>query len=303
MNTLKLESQRNFPLTTDALKFMQDAYASLEQLALLAGYTAILSGCTITGHSASDGVVIIGGRLMPFRGGTIQTNVRVVTNVATITVGTGVREQTTYHAEFGTSTNPADNVAWSTLAASRLPTIAELSTKANILTSAVDYLNANKVDKVAGNRLITSDEIDKLDSIAYGANDYVHPSNPAHQIGEIEGLEDAIDKISALELVTEENITPFTGYHMPTSSYYFVLQKFGRVYNLRFRIYKDNPGSPVRLGRISENHRPVIPVSFVIRSSASSDKAWAGSIGSTGFIECSNTDPYTELMGCVTWIE
>ena len=228
MNTLKLESQRNFPLTTDALKFMQDAYASLEQLALLAGYTAILSGCTITGSSASDGVVIIGGRLMPFRGGTIQTNVRVVTNVATITVGTGTREQTTYHAEFGTSTNPADNVAWSTLAASRLPTIAELSTKANILSLAVDSLNANKVDKVSGQRLMTDAEGSKL---------------------------------AGLDLSSRILIPPTQGTSFTDSDCHFTAERYGKVVVLSFRVSRAQALS-TPIGYLPVGYRPVKDILF-----------------------------------------
>lgn len=120
MNTVALTGQRNFPITTDALAFMQSAYGMLENFSKLAGDNYILSGCTVTGASVSSGMVVIGGRLMPFAGGSIQENVKVVTTVTPITVGAGSREQTTFSAEFGTSTNPAENIGWGTLDTNRI---------------------------------------------------------------------------------------------------------------------------------------------------------------------------------------
>lgn len=313
MNTLKLENQRNFPLTTDALKFMQDAYASLEQLALLAGTHAIISGCTVTGQSASDGVVVIHGKLMPMRGGTIQSNVRIVTTTGTVQVGTGVREQTTYHAEFGTSVNPSEMVAWSQLnssraqgtvglksiidnkvdkvAGQRLMTDAEGSKLAGI-DGSINSLLAGKVDKEAGNRLITATEISKLAGIAEGANNYVHPSNPAHQIGEIEGLEPFLQ-------VSEDYVIPFNGFSVPDNSYFFIVRKVGKVATLFFRIRKDNPTVGIRLGRISEAFRPSRSVRFVVFSS---NNMSPGGILSDGFIESGNTETNTTLSGTATWI-
>lgn len=119
MNTLALQNKQNFPLTTDALRFMQDAYSALEQLGKLGGDNYILTGCTVTGSSASAGWMVIGGKLVPFAGGSIQINVRLVTSADTITVGTGTRDETVLTAEFGTSTNPAENVPWATLNANR----------------------------------------------------------------------------------------------------------------------------------------------------------------------------------------
>lgn len=120
MNTVNLNDKRDFPLSTNALKFMQDAYAQLEQLAKLGGDNFILSGCTVTGISASAGWVVIGGKLMPFLSNTIQTTVRVVSDTQIKTVGSGTREETTVWAEFGTSANPAENIPWATLDANRI---------------------------------------------------------------------------------------------------------------------------------------------------------------------------------------
>lgn len=138
MNTLALQNKQNFPLTTDALSFMQDAYSALEQLGKLGGDNYILTGCTVTGSSVSSGWMVIGGKLVPFAGGSIQTNVRLVTTADTITVGTGTRDETVITAEFGTSTNPAENVPWATLNANRPLGLVDVSNR----VKALEPLNA-----------------------------------------------------------------------------------------------------------------------------------------------------------------
>lgn len=115
MNTLTLEGAQDFALTTDALNFMQNSYKALESLALLGGENYILSGCKVTGSSVASGIVVINGKIMPFEGGTIQADVKVVKTTSTVTVGGTSREEITYKAQFGTSLNPSDNVAWSAM--------------------------------------------------------------------------------------------------------------------------------------------------------------------------------------------
>lgn len=112
MNKLTLSGATDFALTTDALAFMQSAYEALEKFGALGGDNYILSGCTVSGSSVTAGWMVLKGKLMPFQGGTIQTNVRIVTTTQSISVDVASREQTTYYAEFGTSANAEDNVAW-----------------------------------------------------------------------------------------------------------------------------------------------------------------------------------------------
>lgn len=143
MKTIQLDNKRDFPLTTNALKYIQEAYGDFEQLAKLGGDNYILSGGVVTGTAASSGWVVIAGRLMPFLGGTIQSNVRVVATSTVITVGRGTREHTVYTAEFGTSANPAENIGWDVLNSSRLSTLLTLKSLASELSSAVSLLNQN----------------------------------------------------------------------------------------------------------------------------------------------------------------
>ena len=137
MNKLVLPAS-DFALTTDALAFMQTAYEMLEKIAALGGDNYILSGCEVTGSSVSAGYMVLDGKVMPFNAGTIQTNVRIISTYTLITVDTATRGQWVYHAEFGTSANPAENVLWTELNNNRLnnikassvakPVVAELGT-------------------------------------------------------------------------------------------------------------------------------------------------------------------------------
>lgn len=115
MNKLTLQGVQDFALTTDALAFMQSAFESFEQFGNLGGENIIVSGCVVTGSSVSSGWMFLKGKLMPFVGGSIQTNVRIVETVQTVTVDVASRQQTTCSAEFGTSSDPEKNVAWSSI--------------------------------------------------------------------------------------------------------------------------------------------------------------------------------------------
>lgn len=130
MNKLTLSGATNFALTTDALAFMQSAYEALEKLGALGGDNYIVSGCEVSGSSVTSGWIFLKGKLMPFTGGTIQTNVRIIKTVSAVNVDIANREQATYHAEFGTSADPDDNVAWADI--KRFPPLTNVYSKDEI---------------------------------------------------------------------------------------------------------------------------------------------------------------------------
>ncbi len=115
MNKLTLENKRDFPLSTNALKFMQNAYLMLEKLAAIGGDNYIVSGCVLTGGSVSAGYMVLNGQLMPFKAGSKTANVQIVETKTTVTVEAATREEVSYHAEFGLSSDPAKNVAWDSI--------------------------------------------------------------------------------------------------------------------------------------------------------------------------------------------
>lgn len=115
MNRVVLENTRDVPLTTDLLAFMQASYSALEKLAAIGGDNFIVSGCTVSGTTATSGWMVLKGKLVPFTGGSIQTNVRIITTENVYPVGAGSETEIVYIAEFGTSASPEDNVAWSSI--------------------------------------------------------------------------------------------------------------------------------------------------------------------------------------------
>ncbi len=115
MNSVILDNTRDVPVTTDMLAYMQAAYTALEKLCGIGGDNYILSGCTVTGTSASSGWMVLNGLLMPFAGGSIQSNVRIVRTETVYPVSDWSETEISYRAEFGTSTVPAENVGWGTI--------------------------------------------------------------------------------------------------------------------------------------------------------------------------------------------
>ena len=72
MDRLIFNQTGGFPLTTDILNALQNAYNVFNAMSTMAGSVAILSGCEVRGNSVTDGVVAIDGEVFPFKGGLIS---------------------------------------------------------------------------------------------------------------------------------------------------------------------------------------------------------------------------------------
>ncbi len=83
MNTINFDQTGGFPLETETLKKMQTAFLSLQQLGFLAGDKAIVSGCTTSGSSTTDGYIFLNGELLFFKGGTNQTYIVIQETIET----------------------------------------------------------------------------------------------------------------------------------------------------------------------------------------------------------------------------
>ncbi len=171
---------KNFALTTTALAFMQTAYAMLEKLTAIAGDNIIISGCEVTDTSAASGYMVLNGILMPFSGGTITENVKIVTTTETVTVNTGTYVKTSYSAEFGTSVTESENVAWADIVS--INSITDLMTR-----------------------------LDEVKDLAY--------QNETDILALEEDLEAKADKSNVLELDNEEEFIPEDDYHPATKVY------------------------------------------------------------------------------------
>lgn len=81
MFSLNFNQQGGFPIDTNILDNMQQAYKLFNCLAFLAGDRAIISGCVVNGNNTSSGHVSINGEILPFEGGITTSKVIIVTEV------------------------------------------------------------------------------------------------------------------------------------------------------------------------------------------------------------------------------
>lgn len=151
MNKLLLEAQRDFWFSTDALNFMQEAFAGVEKLAGVLGDNYVVSGCTVTGASASPGVIVLNGRIMPFLGGTVSEFVKITETEVIKANGALSRKETTVVAEFGTSTNPVLQVAWASI---KKPV--ETTTTLGIMDSGINTYDLKTITTRIGGAIATT---------------------------------------------------------------------------------------------------------------------------------------------------
>lgn len=104
MNKQNFEAQDRFPLSTQALTFMQDMIMATARLALIGGERYILSGCTQTGNSVTDGIIVLDGEILPFRGGVAVETITVVEESMQISANglTFPNARVKRHAQFAT---------------------------------------------------------------------------------------------------------------------------------------------------------------------------------------------------------
>ena len=111
--------QRNFPLSTEGLDFIQLQIEMAANYARAAGGNYILSGCAVNGSNVATGTVIINGELLPFIGGTLQNKVRIVQTTENITAGSETYNDAYVrrYVEFGSNIGNADTFNWADLKA------------------------------------------------------------------------------------------------------------------------------------------------------------------------------------------
>lgn len=106
MKRFKFDQTGGLKFTTDTLTHIQSAYSIVEGIGRMAGNMAILSGCNETSNSlVSDGIVVINGELLDFKGGVKQNTVIIIEEKEAIKFQTGeVKDVIIYrYATFGFS--------------------------------------------------------------------------------------------------------------------------------------------------------------------------------------------------------
>ncbi|MPS74021.1 MAG: hypothetical protein E2590_12880 [Chryseobacterium sp.] len=113
MKYLNYDQDGGFRLSTNILSAAQAAYSLFNALGWIAGDKTIITGCTVTGSSVSDGVVFINGEIYEFKGGNIGTNVIIRENITSYAFQNGTNKPVIYdrYVSFGTST-PENTYLW-----------------------------------------------------------------------------------------------------------------------------------------------------------------------------------------------
>ena len=141
MNTINfINDNKEFPVSTEGLDFLQNIIKQAHQLALIGGSDKyILKGClNTTGNTWSEGMVVVNGELLPFVGGTgtLTSNVRIKQTTADIVAGydTYSNAYVTRYVEFGSNTGGVDTYVWNTFTRvkSNLQLAAESATKTEL---------------------------------------------------------------------------------------------------------------------------------------------------------------------------
>lgn len=104
MNKANFNQTGGFPLETDTLDFMQNAYGVFNAVSDLSGHLTILKGCHTTGAQVSDGVVSINGEVLEFKGGSLGPNVMITEEITNKIFEDGVSKPvfTRRYVTFGT---------------------------------------------------------------------------------------------------------------------------------------------------------------------------------------------------------
>lgn len=151
MNQLNFNQVGGFPMTTRILDELQKAFNIFNTLGALSGNMTIVAGCVTTGTNVSDGYVFINGEVFEFRGGSLQTKVKIVEAMETLVFEDGSAKSVikTRYVTFGIGVDAMD---WSEFIRPKnakelseivAELIAELTYKAN--DSIVTALNSRVV--------------------------------------------------------------------------------------------------------------------------------------------------------------
>lgn len=112
MNEHNFNQTGGYPLETDTLSEIQNAYSIFNALGEMSGDKTIVRGCTINGSTVSDGFVYIAGQFFEFKGGLQQSKVIIRQEPVSKPFQNGDVNEVLYkrYVTFGTG---ADAMNWS----------------------------------------------------------------------------------------------------------------------------------------------------------------------------------------------
>lgn len=158
MNNVLLQQAGGFPLETDTLDFMQNAYKFLQAFTALAGDNYVLSGCIKAGANVGDGVIVVAGEVMEFRGGIEQSNIIIREERITRPFENGQVKDVfvTRYAAFG---NGVGAIAWNTI--QRFKSLVNFKDLPHEKSNAIDLDDENKLATAKAVKLLN----DKVDTV------------------------------------------------------------------------------------------------------------------------------------------
>ncbi len=148
MNKINFQQTGGFPLETETLDYLQNAYTALQAIAALADDNYILSGCQQQGDYLKDGFMVINSEVFPFRGGLAQSAVVVCQDKQSRPFENGQLKEVffTRYATFGLG---AGTIPFADI--SRLKTLDQFT---NLPCQASSETDLDAIDKLATARAV-----------------------------------------------------------------------------------------------------------------------------------------------------
>lgn len=78
MNKLDFTIKPGWPASTETWEYLQNMILNAQNIGLLGGQHYVLSGCLEAGGNVGDGVMVVGGEVVPFVGGPVQPKIIIV---------------------------------------------------------------------------------------------------------------------------------------------------------------------------------------------------------------------------------
>ncbi|MRI63993.1 hypothetical protein EDM00_08335 [Ornithobacterium rhinotracheale] len=175
MDKLILNGTNGFPLHTDTLAEAQRAWNIFNAISGITGDLAILQGCEQKGSSVNDGVVVIKGEVLNFKGGAVMPTIIIEEKITERAFKDKNKKPVfaTRTAKFGVGSNAYD---WDDF--QRLPNLKEVDDYINRLfdekASATKLDDAESKIEVLENKKVQWSEIEQKPE-AFPVESHTHP--------------------------------------------------------------------------------------------------------------------------------
>ena len=143
MNRLHFNQTGGFPLSTNILDAMQEAYSVFNGLGNIAGNKAIINGCIGIGNNITDGVIFLNGEILPFKGGSLRSTIIIKEDVENRIFEDGATKSVIFkrYATFGSST-PDKTFQWADF--KRIDNLIKVTEKNTDLEKRIKALETKK---------------------------------------------------------------------------------------------------------------------------------------------------------------